>query len=76
MPKPAWLTRRESELPRTYKRCMTCRHVGDPCGLTNNLGKGIGRMTMYACKLHPTVRLYYRSYACEDYEQGDNAISE
>lgn len=72
-PKPKWLERRENAVPRRFKMCMHCRHVGDPCGWTNNTGHG--RMTMYRCRLHPSITLYKETYACEDYERGDNGIN-
>lgn len=68
MPKPEWLVRRESEVRRAFKHCVTCEHKGAQCGLTNNLGKGRGRLPMYECSLHPTVRFYEDTYACEDYQ--------
>ena len=75
MPKPDWLVRRENEVPHKYKMCINCKHVGDACGFTNNLGKGIGRARMYECRKHPTVRLYFRTYACTDYDYGPTGAS-
>lgn len=67
MPKPEWL--KEQEAHRSYKTCMGCRHVGEAIGLTNNLGKGVGRQKMYRCNLHPKTPVYCKMYACEDYER-------
>lgn len=69
MPKPEWLRELERKPRRVYHMCINCIHAGDPCGLTNNLGKGIGRVKMYQCKIHPTVKFYFKTYACEDYKQ-------
>ena len=72
MPKPSWLEERqqETERHRRFRRCISCRHVGEPCGLTNPI-KGVGRATMYRCSLHPqTPPLYFDTLACEDYEHG------
>lgn len=73
MSKPEWLRKRGFVPVRRYKLCSECRHVGKPCGYTNNTGHG--RMVMYECSLHPSIKLYKETYACEDYERGDNGIS-
>jgi hypothetical protein len=70
--KPTWLTEmeRSRDAHRRLKRCINCRHVGEPAGLTNPI-KGVGRATMYRCALHPESPLiYFDSLACTDYEFG------
>lgn len=74
MAKPSWLVRREQEVPHAYKRCVNCKHAGEPCGTTNNLGTGIGRVRMYRCRKHPGIQFYFRTYACVDYEYGPTGI--
>ena len=74
MTKPDWLVRREREVPHAYRRCVNCEHAGDPCGMTNNLGASIGRVRMYQCSLHPSIRFYFRTYACVDYKYGPKGI--
>lgn len=66
MPKPEWLKR--NEMHRKFKKCINCKHKGEACGLTNNMGKGIGRIPMYRCRKHPSILFYDGVYACEDYE--------
>jgi hypothetical protein len=68
MAKPGWLKEREAE-HRKFRRCMTCRHAGPAVGQTNYLGSGVGRLTMYQCSLHPTIRFWRETYACEDWER-------
>lgn len=75
MSKPSWLKEKERQVPRRFKMCINCKHVGPPCGMTNNLGSGKGRAVMYRCKLHPTVQLYFKTVACTDYEYGPTGIS-
>jgi len=67
MPKPAWL--KTNERARAFKHCINCKHKGDPCGLTNNLGNGRGRVQMFQCKKHPTIKFYCDTLACETYEE-------
>ncbi len=47
---------------------MDCRHKGEPCGFTNNVGNG--RLPMYRCRLHPSIKFYDGTIACEHYEKG------
>lgn len=68
MPKPGWLTERESKSPVRFKRCINCDAGGDLCGQTNYIPK-VGRLNMYRCRRHPTVVFYRETYACEDYHQ-------
>lgn len=72
MSKPAWLVEVEAarDKRRRFKRCINCRYVGKPCGLTNPI-KGVGKATMYECAKHPkTPPLYFDTLACVDYEYG------
>ena len=66
MPKPEWL--QERDRIRNVKRCMTCAAGGDPCGTTTYLA-GRGRLTMYRCRKHPTIKFWHDTLACEDYER-------
>lgn len=66
--KPDWMQRNENSLRIRFRRCIDCKHVGDPCGKTNYMGSGKGREVMYQCRLHPTVKLYSKTYACTDFE--------
>ena len=50
-----------------FKRCVNCSAGGDPCGQTNYIPK-VGRLTMYQCRRHPTVKFYRYTLACEDFE--------
>jgi len=70
MPRPEWLDR--ERYVRSCRWCNTCRHVGKPVGYTNRLSDG--RHVMYQCALHPTIRLWRDTLACQDYERGDNGI--
>lgn len=67
--KPDWLV--EQERLRTerlrFRRCMNCSAGGDICGQTNHIPK-VGRLNMYRCRKHPTVKFYRDTYACEDFE--------
>ena len=76
MPKPDWLRRRESKVAVRYKMCLSCKHVGEVCGFTNNIGKGKGRAKMYRCNLHPnSPPVYFKTYACTDYEYGPTGVT-
>lgn len=68
MSKPDWLVEKERAMPHRFKKCINCRNKGEVCGLTNNLGKGRGRLKMYRCKEHPSIQFYDGIDACEDYE--------
>ena len=55
---------------RRYRRCVNCKHKGEPCGLTNYIDKQYKRATMYRCRLHPQVMpFHFKTLACEDYER-------
>lgn len=67
--KPDWLVEHErlrAEHLR-FRRCMNCSAGGDICGQTNHIPK-VGRLNMYRCRKHPTVKFYRDTYACEDFE--------
>ena len=49
-----------------FRRCVNCDAGGDVCGQTNYI-PGTGRLDMYRCRRHPTVRFYRETYACEDF---------
>jgi hypothetical protein len=66
--KPDWLKKKESEIPRAYKKCVDCKNKGDVCGRTNYAGPGRGRLPMYRCKRHPWIEFHEETLACEDYE--------
>lgn len=68
MPKPDWLREREGERDRRrpFKRCMNCEVGGDVCGQTNYLPKE-GRLNMYRCRKHPTIKFWRDTLACEDF---------
>lgn len=69
MSKPEWL--RERGRLRSYRYCVNCRFLGDPCGYTNNVGDG--RKVMYSCP-KSSVRIYDKTLACELYERRDDII--
>lgn len=70
MPKPEWMVTAEAERSRTerkaFRKCMTCKNAGAPCGLTKNAGKG--RMVMYECRRFPGVTFHQDTLACSSYE--------
>lgn len=66
MAKPDWMKERESRLMIAFRKCITCDAGGDVCGQTNYI-PGTGRLNMYRCRRHPTVRFYRDTLACEDY---------
>lgn len=68
MPKPEWMTQLEKE--RRFRHCASCQHVGELCGRTNYIDKEHGRAPMFKCSLHPTIQVYYKTYACEDFKYG------
>lgn len=67
--KPDWLREKErSQSDRLrFRRCMNCAVGGDMCGQTNYIPK-VGRLNMYQCRKHPSVKFYRDTYACEDFE--------
>lgn len=69
MTKPDWMKRREGPMAGVlkFRRCINCQVGGDVCGQTNYIS-GEGRLNMYRCRKHPTVRFYRHTYACEDFE--------
>lgn len=69
MSKPEWLVEQERyrEQRLRFRRCMNCTAGGDFCGQTNYIPK-VGRLNMYKCRKHPSVKFYRDTYACEDFE--------
>lgn len=68
MSKPDWLVDHERariDVLR-FRRCINCDAGGDLCGQTNYIPK-VGRLNMYRCRRHPTVKFYRDTYACEDF---------
>lgn len=68
--KPQWLKEHEDKKHNTsrYKMCLDCIHIGDQCGETKSLGNGIGKVPIYECELHKGIIVYFKSYACTEYE--------
>lgn len=65
MSKPDWLVDKERTRMR-FRRCVKCDAGGDVCGQTNYIPK-VGRLNMYQCRRHPTVKFYRDTIACEDF---------
>lgn len=66
MSRPGWMRDRDKVSPLRLRHCVNCDAGGQPCGQTNNI-PGEGRLTMYRCNRHPTVRFYRHTLACEDF---------
>lgn len=68
MGKPEWMKERERTrlVGLRFRRCINCSAGGDVCGQTNYI-PNVGRLNMYRCRKHPSVKFYRETYACEDF---------